>query len=147
MWEGSINKSPSAATKRAGIKAFLQCFIGHNSSISNLALSFIYHIKVTDFLTKDKAPDKTKLGSETCLLHNYSASVFKSVIAESRTIPAMDGSISEYMIAVIAPIDLPHNPIVETESQFLRYSIIIFRSSLSQYPKLMYSPSDKPHPT
>ena len=46
----------------------------------------------TDFFTNANAPLKTKEGKVTYVLQSSSANVFKSVIAESTTIPAIDGS-------------------------------------------------------
>ena len=75
------------------------------------------------------------------------AKVLRSVIAESNTIPAIEGSRSAYIRAVIAkitmkkikipPIDLPHSPIVETFPHDLKYSITHDKSSHSKCPKLM----------
>jgi hypothetical protein len=109
-------------------------------SISNYALDLI------DDLRKDKAILITKLGNLACYLHKSSASNLRLANPESSTNPAIEGSLSACIIAVIAPIDLPHNPIVDTLLDSLKYLITIAKSSLSYHPREIYLPSDNPQP-
>jgi len=46
--------------------------------------------------------------------------LFKLLNGESRTIPAIEGSLAAYKIEVTAPILLPHNPIKDTISVVLK---------------------------
>ena len=87
-----------------------------------------------------------KLGIFVYVLASSLTSYFMSAKGESSTIPPIDGSRSPCSREVTAPMDLPHNPIVEQFLSFLRYSTIIFRSSLSYQPSEMYSPPELPHP-
>ena len=65
----------------------------------------------------------------------------------SATIPAMDGSLSAWLIAVAAPILLPHRPRVDTRlPQERRWSTAAATSSLSKCPRETYSPSERPDP-
>ncbi|KAA6428730.1 MAG: hypothetical protein FRX49_01605 [Trebouxia sp. A1-2] len=48
--------------------------------------------------------------------------------------------------AVTAPMDLPHNPMVETVPSSLRCLIAKARSSCSRHPRVTYLPSDCPEP-
>jgi hypothetical protein len=65
---------------------------------------------------------------------------------ESKTIPAIEGSLWPCKRAVAAPIDLPQRPIKDTFPDPLRCSTMQLRSSLSYQPNEIYSPSDYPQP-
>jgi hypothetical protein len=106
--------SSCAAMKKAGINADFTWSIGFSLSISNSALLFIV------LLIKDIVTERTNEGSFVYSLHKSSANSHKELKPESKTSPAIEGSLSACIIAVIAPIDLPHNPIVLTNSLFLK---------------------------
>ncbi len=80
----------------------------------------------------------TNPGKPLCFAQISSTNFFKLLIAESKTIPAILGSLSACISAVIAPIDRPHNPIYETSPVFLKYSITLSTSSLSYQPYFIY---------
>lgn len=60
------------------------------------------------------AADTNMLGILECRAASSLASCSRLLKGESRTNPAIDGSLSEYMRAVTAPMLLPQRPIVET---------------------------------
>ena len=126
--------------KRAGIKHSFTWLIGDRSIILKFALLLI--VDLTSFI----APLTRNPGIFVCVLASSITNYFISANGLSRTIPAIEGSLSPCNSDVTAPIDLPHRPIVLTLLSFLRYSTIIFRSSLSNHPSDMYSPPESPHP-
>ena len=122
------------------MKAYLTCSMGFKLSISKLALVLIV------LLIKDMATESTKDGNLVYSLHRSSANSLSELNPESKTSPAIEGSLSACIIAVIAPIDLPQRPIVLTYSLFLRYFTTSSMSSRSYQPNEIYSPSDLPQP-
>ena len=65
---------------------------------------------------------------------------------ESKTTQPISWLASAYMRAVTAPILLPQIPMLLTVSCSLKYLKTVSTSSLSWYPREIYSPSDNPHP-
>lgn len=62
----------------------------------------------------------TNLGIELCYLHSSSAKVLKLEKGESKTNPAIEGSLSACIKAETAPILLPHKPIVDVLPELLK---------------------------
>lgn len=108
--------------------------------MSNLALSFIVLFIIA------KAALITNLGILEYFAHNSSANYLNDENGPSNTSPAIEGSLSACIKAVTAPIDLPQSPIVLTLFEFLKCVTTESTSSLSYHPRLIYSPSDLPHP-
>jgi hypothetical protein len=66
------------------------------------------------------AADTNIPGTLECLAASYLASCSRLLKGESNTNPAIEGSLSEYMSAVTAPILRPQRPIVDTLFEFRR---------------------------
>ena len=86
--------------------------------------AMLNYIAITSFLM---VPEIMLIAAETnipgifeCRAANSRASCSKLLKGESSTSPAIDGSLSEYISAVTAPMLLPHSPIVDTLLEFLR---------------------------
>lgn len=135
-----MKSSYRLVANKAGIKHLSTWLMGARLLMSKFALPLIVDLII--FM----APLTKKPGILVCYLASSVTSTFISVKGESSTMAAMLGSLSPYMREVTAPIDLPHRPIVEAFLSFLRYSMIMPRSSLSYQPKEIYSPSELPHP-
>ena len=68
----------------------------------------------------DSAPETRNPGTFECFSASYLASTSMFEKGESSTMHAIDGSLSEYISAVTAPILLPQSPIRETPPVFLK---------------------------
>jgi hypothetical protein len=90
--------------KKAGIKDLWTWSMGFKLSILNLALFLIV------FRTNINPNEVKKFGILEYYLANSSATLRRLENGLSRIIPAMEGSASACITAVIAPILLPHNP-------------------------------------
>jgi len=100
---GDMNSSSFPAINKAGMNALLTWFLsGLRSLISNFALDEIVLLIIAI------APDIINLGILVCYLHRSSASYLRLENGESRTSPAIDGSLSACISAVTAPILRPY---------------------------------------
>jgi hypothetical protein len=140
VWEQLTKESYFPAIKKAGMKHDSTLSMGFKLKISKCAFS--YMLDLTNLRAIEVRKEGILVFEDTISL----ASCFSLQNGESKTIPAIDGSLWPCKRAEAAPIDRPHRPIKETFPDFLKCSTTQLRSSLSYHPNEIYSPSDWPAP-
>ena len=121
--------------------AFLTWYTGFKSSSEKLALLF------TLFFTNHCAIEHKNPGIPLAyFLHNSSVRRVRLAKGESRTKPAIEGSLSACNNAVTATNARPQSPIVLGRLDLRKYSTTVFKSSRSHHQREIYSPSELPEP-
>mmetsp|Transcript_14660 Transcript_14660/g.28879 ORF Transcript_14660/g.28879 Transcript_14660/m.28879 type:complete len:223 (+) Transcript_14660:657-1325(+) len=141
VWCGSTKVSSAATPKRAGQTASEAEFIGINFSGSKPA-----RVETSE-RTISRAQFKRNCGTGNLpRVTSSSATDRKSLKAESKTHAARPWSSAALRIDVVAPMDRPQSPIVETVSRLRKCCRTTLRSLCSWCPREMNSPSDLPEP-
>ena len=91
-------------------------------------------------------PFKIHFGSPNFFDPSSNPKLFKLLNGLSITMQANSESFEAYLIAVTAPMLLPHNAMHWTPIFWRRNFIIVSTSFVSWTPRLMYSPSEFPQP-
>mmetsp|Transcript_148661 Transcript_148661/g.477357 ORF Transcript_148661/g.477357 Transcript_148661/m.477357 type:complete len:335 (+) Transcript_148661:560-1564(+) len=141
VWCGSTNVSSEATPNSAGQRASGAQLMGMSSRGSNAALVR------TSVRIMSRAQTSKKAGTGNLpRFTSSSATVRRSRKAESRTQAARSASSAARSMEVVAPMDLPHNPIDDTFSWLRRCCSTTLKSFSSWCPSEIYSPSDRPEP-